>query len=85
MVSKVNILWKKENARESHIKGNRIYQGRNCKGWKDRRIYQEKRERRKKRKGRIEGSREGKQAGKKHNSSRKEEREGRKKRERKRE
>ena len=32
MASKINILGKKENARESHIKGNGIYQGRKLQG-----------------------------------------------------
>ena len=32
MASKANILGKKENARESHIKGNKIYQGRKLQG-----------------------------------------------------
>jgi hypothetical protein len=32
MVSKANILGKEENARESHIKGNGIYQGRKLQG-----------------------------------------------------
>ena len=32
MASKINILGKKENGRESHIKGNRIYQGRKLQG-----------------------------------------------------
>jgi hypothetical protein len=49
MASKVNILGKGENARESHIKGNGIYQGRKLQGMEERRI-----EGRKKRKGRKE-------------------------------
>ena len=32
MASKVNILGKKEDAREGHIKGDRIYQGRKLQG-----------------------------------------------------
>ena len=35
MASKINILGKKENARESHTKGNKIYQGRKIAGKKD--------------------------------------------------
>ena len=85
MVSKVNILGKKENARESHIKGNRIYQGRKLQGiarYQDSKVYQGK----KKGIGRKGKKKERRRTtGKKHNGSRKEEREGRKKRERKRE
>lgn len=75
MVSKVNILEKEENARESHIKGNRIYQGRKLQGmegWKDSKVPAKER-----RPPETSWKEEGKKDSRKgRNGSRKEERKG---------